>query len=78
MLREHAGKIAVCQLLRTFWTWTGGCPLLETDQILAASTHLGVCVSFWGVSVCMSVCKQALGGWKAVSNDAKMPGTGDY
>lgn len=38
-----------------------------------ALTCMCVCV-FMGVSVC----KRALGGWKAVSNNAKMPGTGDY
>ncbi len=36
------------------------------------------CVCFWGVSLCRCVCKHVPGGWKAVSNNAKMPGTGDY
>lgn len=64
LLRERAGKIAVCQLLWAFWTWTGGCPLLETEQILAASTHLGVyvCVFFFWVDVCVQAyCRRVEG-----------------
>lgn len=73
LLRERAGKIAVFQRLRAFWTWTGGCPLLEAEHI--PLTCVCVCMwGFWGVSVC----KCSLGGWKAVSNSAKMPRTGDY
>lgn len=45
-------------------------PLLKTKR----KERLPGCVSFWGVYMR----QHALGGWKAVSNNAKMPGTGDY
>lgn len=48
---------------------------VSTPRRWTHTAHLHVCMwGFWGVSVC----KCSLGGWKAVSNSAKMPGTGDY